>query len=357
MARPFETQGRYTDGRRDFDVDRKHGFGWFWLALLAGLWLPTVAAAAPAAEQRCTELGGSCMCSEPMNWQQAGGGAYGGRVNPSDSAGSGAKECGPGGSTADWDDPPNWRSVPVPNKPAGAASSWQYAQQVTHVAADGDNVNWWYGVPASTSNGTICTRHYTNIGTLAAMTSHDHRLKVAQFSGNVANLTQLEWAWDESSSATQHLRPQAGTNFRRGNVVTFQDCRGAWCRIEYCVDYNGGRPSYRVRISKVGVPAKTEIITDQQQNPQPAPLSFDSVGVAIGDIFAQCYGRNPCPTGTRHVAFGIQTLVQPMNSNFWPGAAYEVEGGSDGSTPPPPTTPPPPPAESLGKPGTPTYQP
>jgi hypothetical protein len=205
-----------------------------------------------------------------MNWQQAGGANYGGRVNPPDSAGAGAKECGPGGSTADWDDPPNWRSVAVPNKPAGAAASWQYVQQVSHVAADGDNVNWWNGVPASTSNGTICTRHYTNIGTLRAMSSYDHRLKVAQFSGNASNLSQIEWAWDMSNQPNQYLRPQAPG--AHGRVVSFEDCRGAWCRIEYCIDYNGGRPSYRVRISKVGVPAKTEVIGPiQQESSQPSP--------------------------------------------------------------------------------------
>lgn len=352
-------------------MNRTHGFGKSALVLMAALCLPTIATAAPAAEQRCTELGGSCLCSEPMNWQQAGGGVYGGVVNPADSSGPGAKECGGGGNSARFDGTPGWRSVAVPNKPATAAASWQLVQQVTHVAEDGDNINWWWGVPTSTSNGTLCTRHYSNIGTLRAMTSFDHRIKVAQWFGNSSNLTQLEWGWDQSNQSNQYLRPQSpGTH---GSVVSFEDCRGAWCRIEYCIDYNAGRTSWRVRISKVGTPSKTEIIGPvQQANSVSGTLQFSGdEGVAIGDVFAQCYGRGTCPTGTRHIAFGIQTLVQPMNGNFWPGAAYEVEGGSGGSTPPPPTTPPPPPttpppppttppppqAEPLGKPGTPTYQP
>lgn len=336
-------------------MNRKQAFGSFALVWLAGLGLPAAATAAPAAEQRCTELGATCLCSEPMNWQQAGGGVYGGMVDPSDSEGSGAKECGSNGATAQWDSTPQWRSVPVPNKPSTAAASWQLAQQVTHIADDSNNINWWWGAPASTSNGTMCTRHYANIGTLKPVASSDHRIKVAQWLGNTANLTQLEWAWDQSGQANQFLRSQSpGTH---GKVVSFNDCRNGWCRIEYCVDYNGSRTTWRVRISKVGVPAETEIIGPvQQATTQPAPLRFNAGdGVAMGDIFTQCLGAGNCPTGTRHIAFGIHTLVQPMNTGFWPGAAYEVEGGSGGTTPPPP--PPPPPSEPLGKPGTPVYQP
>ena len=341
-------------------MDRKHGFGWFALALLAGLWFPAVATAAPAAEQRCTELGASCICSEPMNWLQSSGAAYGGGKDPTDSEGTGAKECGGNGRTADWDTDVNtWQSVPVPNRPASASTTWQYVQQVNHPNNnDGNQINWWWGAPVSTSNGTICTRSYHNIGTLPWMTSGNHRIKVAQWFGNTTTLTQLEWAHDQSRQATGYLRAQAGPQGGyHGNVVSFQDCREAWCRIEYCLDYNGSNTTFRVRISKVGTPSKTEVIGPvTQSNSRTPPLTFATAAdVAIGDLFVQCLGATPCPFGTRSVAFGIETLVQPMNTAFWPGAAYEVESGSGGTPPPPP--PPPPPTGELGKPGTPIYQP
>jgi len=285
---------------------------------------PSPVAAAPPAEQRCSDLGAACLCSEPMNWQQAGGALYGGSVDPTDSEGTGSKQCGNDGRTADFDDDaPVWNSVAVPNRPMHAAASWQYVQRITH---DGVNeYNWWLGTPASTMNGTICTRSYHNIGTLPWVSSTDHRIKIAQWLGNTTNLTQLEWAWDEYEQPDGYLRAQApGVH---GQVVSFNDCRGAWCRIEYCIDYDGNATVWRVRITKVDDPAKTEVLGAFQPYTVTPPLTFESAAdVAIGDLYSQCVPSDPCLLGTRHIAFGIQTLVEPIDPSFWPGPAHEVEG-------------------------------
>jgi hypothetical protein len=295
------------------------------VSLLVHLGQPEPAIAAPPPiEQRCVELGAACLCSEPMNWQEDGGAAYGGFHDPADSEGPLAKECGTNGQAASFDnDAPVWNSVPVPNRPLQASDHWEYVQRITHDSVN--EFNWWYGVPVSTMQGTLCTRAYHDIGTLPWMTSFNHRIKIAQWFGNLEQPTQLEWQWQQWQEPDGFLRPRSPS--LAGNQVSFNECRGAWCRIEYCLDYNGLVVSWRVRITKVQTGESEVIGAVHQPFTVMAPLTFaDASDVGIANLFVQCLEGDPCLLGTQYLAFAIQTKVEPMDPGFWPGPAYEIEG-------------------------------
>jgi hypothetical protein len=104
------------------------------------------------------------------------------------------------------------------------------------------------------------------------------------------------------------------------------------------VDYDGRRTTWRVRITKVDAPGKGEILGPVIQSyPVTPPLEFAVPSdVSIADLYTQCSDEGSCLEGTRFIAFGIQTLVEPASRSFWPGGAYEVEEE-------------PPPASSLGE--------
>ncbi len=300
------------------------------LATTASLLLAAPALAGPA-EERCTELGAACLCSEPLNFVRNGGNAYGSHVDPPDSEGAGARECGPGGVALQWDrDGDQWYSTPVPERPANASPAWQHVQAVEHYGPPRE-VNWWYGKGFSTQNGTACMRVYHNNGDLEFFTSPGQRLKVAQW--HTPMLNQLEWDWGGSG----YLRPQGGGGIK-GNRVSFDDCRDSWCRIEYCLDYNGSTVQWRMRVTSVDNPSHQEVIAQPDSAARSlGSLSLNDNQVALGDIHMQCSADTGCLTGRRYLAYGMQTLIEPVNRNWWPGPAYEVEGGSGGAPAPPPT--------------------
>jgi hypothetical protein len=167
------------------------------------------------------------------------------------------------------------------------------------------------------------------------MTSFNHRIKVAEWFGNLQLPTQIEWQWQQANQPDGFLRPRSPSV--AGDTVTFNQCRGAWCRVEYCLDYNGQQATWRVRITQIPSGA-SEVIAASQLFTVTPPLTFATAeDVAIANLYVQCLTGDPCLLGTEFIAFAIQTKVEPMDPKFWPGQAYEVEG-------------PPPPVPALGGP-------
>lgn len=313
-----------------------------WAVALTATCLGAASALAAPVEQRCTDLGSACLCSEPLRYTS--GGTLQEDVDPPDSEGAGAKECGSGGRAVDAE-PTGMRLVntvdgasgvdfPGPNPPA-------YVLKMTSIANDGDN-GWliWGTLPTNVRNETICSRTYQRFG---------NDLPIARDPNMRVKLQEAEVGGVLIQHELQH--------YSQGNIGINYDCnqdgtvnvqlagRTSWIRFESC--YDVGTSSVNTRLKATVVDTGVSDMVSCGPKPLSTPANFTLY--QIGNLFLQTQGDTSV-IGSRYVTHAIQTRT-PLNSSFWPGPASELESGG-GSTPPPP-----PPSDSLGKPGQPIYQP
>ena len=310
-----------------------------WAVALTATGLGATSALAAAVEQRCTELGSACLCSEPLRYTS--GGTLLENVDPPDSEGADAKECGAPAVDAE---PTGMRLVntvdnatgldfPGPNPPA-------YVLKMTSVTNDGDNSWYVYGdLPTNVRNETICSRNYQRFG---------NDLPIARDPNMRIKLQEAEVGGTLIQHEIQH--------YNQGNIGINYDCnqdgtvnvqmagRSSWIRFESCYDVGTSSVTTRLKATVVDSGQSDQVSC----GPKPIATPANFTLYQIGNLFLQTQGDGSV-IGSRYVTHAIQTRT-PLDSSFWPGPASELESGGGGS-------PPPPPSPTLGKPGQPTYVP
>lgn len=286
-----------------------------WAVCLVAASLAAPALAGPV-EERCAELGSACLCSEPLRF--TGNGWLHEGIDPPDSEGLGAKECA-GGLTLDAEptgmqlvsrvDNANGVDFPGPNPPSRVL-------KMTAGGSDGDN-GWLVlgNRPSGVQNETICGRGYHRFANDLVMIDGSMRAKLAETK--------------PSGMLVQHQIFHNG----QGILDTFPgDCVGSinmqaagrqsWLRHEFCLDVTTSSVSSRQRMVVVDTGAGADDVVSCGPYSTGTPLAFESF--AIGNLFIQTEG-NPAWYGSRYFTHAIQTRV-PLDPDFWPGGAYELEG-------------------------------
>jgi hypothetical protein len=278
------------------------------------------ASAISPVEQRCTDLGSACLCSEPLRYTAPG--TLFELVDPPDSEGPGAKECG-GGYAFDAE-PNGVQLVSVVDNASDvdfplASDPPAYVLKMTAGANDADN-GWQLlgNIPLAVENETVCSRAYHRFGNDLPLINEPMRAKLqeAVISGVLI----------------QHGIAQVA----RGQIDTFSgDCSGSipfqtwgrsqWIRHEVCLDVGTDTVSSRQRATLI----ETGVSETVTCGPYPiVPWAKDDFETFfIGNLYLQTNG-NPGFFGSRYVTHGIQTR-SPLDTNFWPGPAIELED-SDG---------------------------
>lgn len=289
--------------------------------------------AASAQEQRCTELGGACACSEPMAASE-GGAVIRDFHNFSDSPP--ASECDRHQAYFGTDG--THRMVPV-----NTFGSAPYALDWTQ-----DGYIWLRGKSNfSSADRVVCYRYYKQVDDLYSPAGNSgcenrstQRNKVFQMSFS-STPVQVEDNSAGSCPALGSFTPidiavHGGTaegRYAPSPRVDWNDCDTKPCRLEFCADGNlasGNNISFRLRITSLES-GKVGVVTTPAANYGPPALP-DFWG---GDLY------HSGPTGTSRIGYFIQTIWQ-TDQDQWPGPAVEVEGtggggggGGGGSTAPP----------------------
>lgn len=299
-----------------------------WPALAMLFALSLAAQPSLAQEQRCNELGGSCICSEPFN-----AGSFEtyqcDRRSCMDPSDTNAKECSGefqhgyswyGGDALEVVATPGTsESLPPGNTVDYVWRSHDKGNKVHHVMHKG-------GVNASTRR--ICTRHYFK-------TSPDYN----DGEGSCTNRKHIDFA-KGGGTRVFFVRDQGpgyrlempGYRSAPGNVwgvgdLANADCRTGWCRVELCIDgdvLNLRGLSVDGYIQQVGGPKRAEF---------PRKFIGDAPG---GGGYADSWLLNMYREGSScrgwrefsHVMFAGWTTAAGQSI----GPACEMEGVCDGSS-------------------------
>jgi hypothetical protein len=311
-----------------------------WAVVLMATCLGATSALAAAVEQRCTELGSACLCSEPLRYTS--GGTLRENVDPPDSEGPGAKECGNGSPALDAE-PTGMQIVTETANDFPGSNPPAYVLKMRSTTNDGDNSWMIYGsLPTNVRNETICSRNYQRFGSdLPIARDPNMRIKLQEAQvGGVLIQHELQ----------HYSQGNLGINYncnQDGSVNVQLAGRSSWIRFESCYDVGTSSVSTRLKATVVDTGQSDQISCGPKSLSTPANFTL----YQIGNLFLQTLGDSSV-IGSRYVTHAIQTRT-PLNASFWPGPASELESGGGGS--PPPSEPPP--TEPLGKPGQPTYVP
>ncbi len=305
-----------------------------------------------AQEERCTELGASCICSEPFNAGSFESYQCDRRscMNPSD---TNQKECsGEFRHGYSWYGGDALEVVATPgtaeNLPAGNSVDYVWRSH-----DEGNNVHHvMHAGGVTNSTRRICTRHYFK-------TSSDYN----DGEGSCSNRKHIDFA--KGGGARVFFVRDQGPGYRlempgyrtapdnvwgAGDLMN-ADCRTGWCRVELCIDgdvQNLRDLSVDGYIQQVGGPKRSEF-----------PRKF--IGNAPGgDGYQDSWLLNMYREGSgcrgwrqfSHVMFAGWNSA----SGQYIGPACEMEGvcdGSSGGSGGSGGTPQPPPADQLSPPGRP----
>ena len=337
------------------------------------LLFPATSFAGVGVEARCTELndeaGADCVCSEPMDSEEAAG--IGTGTNPGTFRGStslpngydfvdspSATDCSQHGTYLEM-------GTDTGNHPVSSANfSMPPGNAVAYVIegnfndqATGNTVRWLKGrgsEPAG-SNRRTCVRYYKQVSTDWPPASNNddgcqaERNKIMQFSwgsGNDQRFTQFVEPFNGSGCFVAPNYKNFGATLSDDPDVsvlspnkTWADCfiGTAWCRFESCThgDLANGNSifvSHRVTI----VPEDGSAVSVSETLDK-GPQSYgESFKIAAADIYQQA------DDARADVTDGRQYLSHFMHADWdtdagdnsqWIGAACEVEGGCGGSTP------------------------
>lgn len=270
-----------------------------------------------AGELRCDQLGGDCVCSEPLNSQQNIGPST--FVNPTDTS---AKECrGEGGNGGSVYAQHGGSSVAAFGFPSGSSVSWVWR-------LDGGGINHLTGNSQTFTQGTLCTRIYQRFSTdfpTPIVDGPDVRAKLMEISlvsGGSQFLNQSQWHFATNPSGFKNEVVGFGIDqdvSPSGSSVRLDDCKSHWCRMEQCVDrYPDGRIVSRARIKVIGTSQEATFVSSTGSKTGEATTYH----IWIGNLF-----RQNSSTGSRFISHGIQSFSSQTNGAAWIGPASEIETG------------------------------
>jgi hypothetical protein len=323
--------------------------GFFGAALAVALTIGVGAREAAAQEERCTELGSSCQCSEPLNSPTLGfDGNF--RFNPDDSTPS-TKEC-PGelqkGSPLVGYDAGSFTQVSPTGLPAGA--------QVSYVT-NNHRARFIYGPGAPAGTKRLCTRAYVRYS--SDWQSKDlgdsdcQAEKIAQFGWNPGETGGgSQFHWNAHSPTSWPLAVKNGWTGCGGTCMIYNTdpsgwnptmCRGAWCRIEMCAGTASGGD---VRTgNNLYAEAYVDVVTGPNAGKRAVyPRTFvgtawNGAGGNLGWTWLlNLYRQGTCP-GDRQISHAMQAAWTADQGQLI-GPAYEIEGGDSGGSGDPPASPP-----------------
>lgn len=318
------------------------------LALLF-LAVPTVVYAATA-EQRCTDLGSACICSEPLDFSAAVDRTW---FDPPDTEGAGAKEC---------------MTVLDGQSLANDSATRHLLNRITGASIGLPGVAYVLETPAyAGSNGSIndnnrtmtgktwCARHYKRYSPDHEYPCNDEagdpscpvdrRVKGPRNQkpqGGAHTDMQASWAIGPNGAHLWECQGGFGTPFGNctstqvsGDSIGFEDCKGAWCRIEYCFDHNSSTGALALR-GRVTVLDPNENVALEQTRAKNF-LDSNSTFITGETTAVASWWTQNISVGTQYTTH-IMVASTSRNPNFWIGAASEIEEDS-GPTPTPTATP------------------
>ena len=276
-------------------------------------------------EERCAELGAACVCSEPLRYAAGGRLAVGRDENPPDSQGADAKECA-GGNALRLDGNEvelvsavdNASGLDFPGRLPPA-----YVLKMT-ATTDDQNNDWSVlgSLPTGVSEETVCSRSYQRFAndlTTVRDPDTDQRIKLQEA---IIKQPQHDLAIElelVAGSGGLGINPDCD-DFPR---LDFQlEGRTSWIRHEVCYDVSAGTVTARQRATLIET-GQSEIRTCTKKISTPA----DFLNYQIANLYLQTGGDRRL-AGSRYVTYAIQTRG-PLDPQFWPGAALELEADSD----------------------------
>lgn len=322
----------------------------FWrlssILLIAFCFSEHTAHAADGVESRCTQLGTSCLCSEPMDTTDTFFNAGTESHNFTDSPP--ATECSKFGVYFSTDGPANDFTTP----PAVGAIATPGGGVGNVVQAVGGHVIWLTPRQfAATSDQRLCMRYYKRVSNDFSGAGYpgsgcaSERNKVFQMAFGATRLIQIEERSDFGSGC---FGPGTYKNFWIVNhadangtpgqfTIDWDDCNesAGWCRFEMCASGNlasGQNIKIEGRITALGT-GKDEIRTTSSSLWNPG-TGFGGTVIG-GDVF---HGQGSGPIGKQYLTHFIQAAWS-TNQGQWIGPACEVEGGCGGLDTIPPSPP------------------
>jgi len=290
-------------------------------------------------EQRCTELGTNCDCSEPMNINDGSiltGHDFTDSLNPT--------QCSNKYGYAFFEtDKNNIVTSSEFGMPAGNNVNY-----VLEIPAVGANIAWMKGrMSVDNSIKRTCIRYYKMVSIDYSGAGYpgagpggsscpSERNKVIQFQFGGTQVQLQELANDANCHGpgtpnsynplviTNPADPggQIGNYYFNNGGVRWDDCwsTSGWCRIEMCGsgDLNQGTNiNFEAKITPLATGIEHYAVQNVLWNPG-VPMKSDTAG----DLF---HGQGQGGTGTEWISHFMQASWT-TNSNQWIGSAYEIEG-------------------------------
>jgi len=302
---------------------------------------------AAATEQRCDELGGACVCSEPLDTSSMP--ASGSYRNPADSV---SKQCGWNGGALT--DPDAWGIYDAFDLPAGIG---KVAGVKPVTAGNGATLNGIAGTGDSTRR--VCTRHYFRL-------SPDYVAKTQSSGGSCEANKAAEFGFGESNALlhwdfaegwgwrltiinfdSDNNGPDPSYNLPTSGNLQWSDCKNEWCRAEMCVSGNINAGSgFKAEAYIEGATSGKRIDWARTTIGRPCPGGKNcGKGRLTSSWISNGYRQGNCG-GIRYITHGMQAEWDSDAGQFI-GAAYEIEGGGPagggddgGGSDPDPVTPP-----------------
>lgn len=290
------------------------------LGLAAALLAPAVAAT--AGEQRCQELGQTCICSEPLNSRDYRAG-HGPNmwIDPDDS--EDATECkGEPNDGSSWYPGNLVTVVPESGMPAGNQVDW-----VWRADSPDDRTNFIFGEKTiDPSTKRLCGRHYVSYDPQQNLGACYNKVMDIKWGPGQVILTQtpnfLIWVAGHSNGNGPNLYP-TGT-------LTPNDCKSPdWCRVEMCV--SGDSVLHANNLSVDGYVENVK--SGERVTWAPVHIgSMPSDGSLEWLWLVNAYRHGGgCPGGNRSVSHVMQA-EWTSNQGQYIGPAYEIEGGGGGAS-------------------------
>ena len=307
---------------------------------------------AAAQEQRCTDLGSVCVCSEPLDFADEDFSSCGGScdIDFSDSEGGGAKECG-GESSGDPVGPVlkyvSGQGLKYPDA-VSASSTGLPGNGTTNVLQINLNSSWWFHDKARTfTDGTWCQRHYYKVSSGFNDSTYDFKGprnsdQTATPGFQTATGTSGYFIYSPGYPSTPFCSATpcegvGGPSFQflntppyvDNNHITWADCEDSWCRMEICYDHNEDTQQklrWRARVmdlSNPGVYTGINHLSNLTNSTVDSGAHSRIAGTVItvtppSDIEGQSFW----------LSHGMVAIKQPADPTFWIGPASEIEGSA-----------------------------
>jgi hypothetical protein len=275
-------------------------------------------------EDRCAELGGGCICSEPLNAPDNLAAAPSRFWNPSDTK---AKQCnGENGNgqfitmASDYSQNATVRASSERPFPSGA-NPYIYKAVLSGIQ------HGYFNAMQNVDEETVCVRTYRRYSNGVRMTSNTNRVKNLQLGRwNPASHANIEDMWDGASAFVTVVDATYGLDGSKYDTDFQAKCsETGWCRIEVCADQAASTLTYRYYITSLTTGVTNKYVWGPGNGPSSTFFDLPAMHMFVQGTI----------NGFQYASHAIEARV-PLNPNFTIGPAYELEGGSPGNPPPPP---------------------